>query len=79
MKKKLLIAACSLLTLAAVSALLFAVESSKSSVILSSRSEALTDCEIKGPHGSVAFSCSGEGTCSATKMGYTLTCDGTKN
>jgi hypothetical protein len=40
--------------------------------------EAAADCEVtKG--GSVKLSCSGSGSCSTTYLGYTLTCDGSKN
>ena len=39
--------------------------------------EALADCEItKG--GSVKLKCTGDGSCSKSYLGYTLTCDGTK-
>lgn len=40
--------------------------------------EALSDCEITTEKGKVLFSCRGENTCSATYLGKTLTCDGTK-
>jgi len=39
--------------------------------------EALADCEIvKG--GSVKLKCTGDGSCSKSYLGYTLTCDGTE-
>lgn len=39
--------------------------------------EALADCEItKG--GKVRLRCTGDGTCSKSYLGYTLTCDGTE-
>ena len=39
--------------------------------------EALADCEItKG--GSMKLKCTGDGSCSKSYLGYTLTCDGTK-
>ena len=41
------------------------------------RVEVLADCEIT-KKGEVVFSCSGDNTCSDTTLGYTLTCDGTK-
>jgi hypothetical protein len=39
--------------------------------------EAVADCEIV-KNGSVKLKCSGINTCSTSYMGYTLTCDGTK-
>ena len=39
--------------------------------------DALAACEVsKGED--IKFQCEGEGTCSKTVMGYTLTCDGTE-
>jgi hypothetical protein len=40
--------------------------------------EAIAGCEIT-KNGKVVLNCSGGGKCSTTYMGYTLTCDGTKN
>lgn len=40
--------------------------------------EALADCEIT-KKGKVVLKCTGTGSCSATYLGYTLTCDGRKN
>lgn len=40
--------------------------------------EALADCEVSKKD-KVVLSCAGLGSCSTTYLGYTLTCDGTKN
>ncbi len=47
--------------------------------LLDDECDALTSCEITSKKGEVVFSCSGENTCSSTHLGYTLTCDGTKD
>ncbi len=41
--------------------------------------EALASCEITNSGGETILSCSGSGSCTTKKMGYTLTCSGTKN
>lgn len=40
--------------------------------------EALSYCEINDGKGAVVLLCKGENTCSEKKLGYTLTCDGTR-
>jgi hypothetical protein len=48
------------------------------SVITLDNVEATAACEISRG-GEVKLSCSGANNCSTTYLGYTLTCDGTKN
>lgn len=52
---------------------------SKSEAITDSRVEALSKCEITNGNGDIIFLCRGEeGTCSAEKLGFHLTCSGTQ-
>ncbi|OUO53942.1 hypothetical protein B5F77_04920 [Parabacteroides sp. An277] len=40
--------------------------------------EAIAMCEVTNKKGEVLLKCDGGSTCSTTKFGHTLTCDGTK-
>ena len=67
MKKKIIILAA-----ITVSGLAAVVASNTNDIFINSDADAM--CEIK--HGStVVLTCIGDGYCSDTKMGYTLTCD----
>lgn len=70
MKKKIIILAA-----IAVSGLAAVVASNTNDIFINSDADAM--CEIK--HGStVVLACEGNGQCTVSKMGYTLTCDGTQ-
>ena len=79
MKKMILLAAGAVLLVAAVSAFVYVKnENNAMNELFDTNVEALSDCEITTEKGKVLFSCRGENTCSATYLGKTLTCDGTK-
>ena len=64
------------LSLLLVAGLLISIKD-KNNTKLSTECEALSECEIIGSGGKTVFYCEGnEGTCSATKLGYELTCSG---
>ena len=69
------------LSIAAVAAMIvsFSANSNNWSDVSLNKIEANANCEIKNKKGEVVFSCSGDESCSDTTLGYTLTCDGTKN
>jgi hypothetical protein len=80
MKKKITLVVGSLFILGACCVVCLSATNKKSlgMVAAFSEIEALADCEITNKKGEVKFSCTGDSTCSDTTMGYTLTCDGTR-
>lgn len=74
MKKRIAVAA-SVVSLSAI--LLTLVSITCDHGLIENDVEALSYCEITNKKGEVVLVCSGENTCSAKAMGYTLTCDGT--
>ena len=50
----------------------------KKTDLILQKSEACADCELTNNKGKVIFKCEGSGTCSADKLGYTLTCNSTE-
>lgn len=78
MKRKSIVVLLCALVFVAMSVIVFvSIDKSSRSELTDVCIEALTNCEItKGDN--VKFRCSGDGKCSVTYMGHTLTCDGTK-